>query len=161
MFVVIFPTCYIFENVIRVSHILWIQKLLTGRVNRRSNGSKMCSPAGNALTGSRGRIAGRSVDAMAFSPIKSNADLGGGGGACVPHNSVLSMKRLKEDARSPSGKRRKEKFVPGSDCGEISPFPLSLLSGIILALCTTPLELTRLVRFLRTEKGRRMSWKLD
>ena len=60
----------------------------------------MCSPAGNALTGTRGRIAGRSVDAMAFSPIKSNADLGGGGGvACVPHNSVLSMKRLKEDPR--------------------------------------------------------------
>ena len=43
--------------------------------------------------------------------------------------------------------------MPGSDCGEISPFPLSLLSGIILALCTTPLELSRLVCFSERRRG--------
>ena len=43
--------------------------------------------------------------------------------------------------------------MPGSDCGEISPFPLPLLSGIILALCTTPLELSRLVCFSERRRG--------
>ena len=83
---------------------------------------------------------------MAFSPvIKSYATAAGAAAACVPHNSFLSMKRLKERtlALSPtiSGKGRKI-FVLGSDCGEISQFPLRPL-----ALCTTPQELAKVGTF--------------